>query len=152
MATSAGSFVWYELNALEVEYWYDVDMRWGSRAHEFYVEDGAFSIGARHFHGREEIAAFYAWRKNRGARTARHTFTNARVSDVTDDRALFEAIMLLYAADGEPVHPAQPPIMIADVVNRYVRVAGEWKLRSRTLRPLFEGGVGVTLPPDGEKR
>jgi hypothetical protein len=33
--------------------------------------------------------------------------------------------------------------MIADVTTEYVRAGGTWSVRVRTLRPIFEGGVGA---------
>lgn len=138
--------LWFELQTLEAEYWYDVDMHWGASAASFYVEDGTFAIGEQRFNGRAEIAGFYTWRKSLGERTARHTFTNARAANVDDMHARFECIMLLYADNGLPVLESKPPVMIADVINDYVLTNGVWKLESRVLRPVFEGGVGATVP------
>ncbi len=138
--------IWFELQALEIEYWYDVDMNWGRAAHLFYVEDGTFSIGEKHFRGRDEVREFYRWRESLGERTARHVVTNLRVSNVSESAARFECLMLLYAENGVPVLESKPAIMVADIINEYVRADGSWKLHSRTLRPLFEGGVGATVP------
>jgi hypothetical protein len=138
--------LWFELQSLEVEYWYDVDMNWGRSAHTFYVEDGEFSIGDKKFSGAAEVANFYAWRASLGKRTARHVVTNFRVSNIGDDRARFECVLLLYAENGEPVLESKPAIMIADITNEYIRTDGAWKLQSRVLRPLFEGGAAATVP------
>jgi hypothetical protein len=140
-----------ELHALETEYWYEVDHNWGRSAPAFYEPDGVFAIGDGIFRGRDEIAGFYRWREERGARTARHVVTNPRVSLVIEDRARFECIMLLYADDGVPVLESRPAVMIADIVTEFVRTEGAWSVRSRTLRPIFEGGVGATKPPASER-
>ncbi len=58
--------------AREAEYWYEVDHNAGRSAHLCYAEDGTFAIGDTVFSGREQIAGFYRWRAELGARTARH--------------------------------------------------------------------------------
>lgn len=132
-----------ELHGLEAEYWYEVDHNFGRSAAAMYEPDGTFSIGETVFRGREEIAGFYRRREERGARTARHVVTNPRLTVVGGDHARFESIMLLYADDGVPVLESKPAIMIADVITEYVRAGGAWSVRARTLRPIFEGGVGA---------
>jgi hypothetical protein len=55
--------------------------------------------------------------------------------------------MLLYAADGRPVLPSLPAIMIADVVSDCERDDdGKWRYVSHRLTPVFEGGVPATIP------
>ncbi len=55
--------------------------------------------------------------------------------------------MLLYAADGRPVLPSLPAIMIADVVSECERGDdGQWRFVSHRLIPVFEGGVPATIP------
>jgi hypothetical protein len=135
-----------ELHAREAEYWYEVDHNAGRSAHLHYAEDGTFAIGDKVFAGREEIAGFYRWRAEQGARTARHVVTNPRVSELTESSATFCSMMLLYADNGVPVLESRPAVMIADVESAYVRAGEAWVLRSRTLRPIFEGGVGATVP------
>ena len=64
--------------------------------------------------GREEIAAFYEYRIKRGiARVVVHSVTNFRVSFEGRDRAISTWYLLSFAADGEPVRPTHPPIIIA---------------------------------------
>ena len=135
-----------ELHARESEYWYEVDHNAGRSAHLHYAEDGTFAIGDKVFSGREEIAGFYRWRAELGTRTARHVVTNPRVSALTETSATFCSIMLLYADNGVPVLESRPAVMIADVESAYVRAGEAWVLRSRVLRPIFEGGVGATVP------
>lgn len=143
--------IWYQLSRLETDYWYDVDTNWGGCAHEFYVDDGIFDMGmgSKPHHGRAAIQHFYAWRKARGARAARHVITNFQVRVKHKSEATALCIMSLYAADGEPILPSKPPIMIADIVNEYVRGKDDvWRLRSRTLKPVFTGGEAPTIMTD----
>jgi len=138
-----------ELTALEADYWYEVDRNWGRDADAFYVADGEFAIGDKLMRGKEAVAGFYRWRQSRGERTARHVVSNFRLSAREADSATFECIMCLYAADGRPVLPSLPAIMIADIVAVCERGAdGRWRFRSHRLLPVFEGGVPATIPPD----
>lgn len=137
------------LTALEVDYWYEVDRNWGRNAHAFYVEGGEFAIGAKVMRGKEAVAGFYRWREARGERTARHIVSNFRLSSVTGDRATLECIMCLYAADGRPVLPSRPAIMIADILSECeVGKDGRWRFVSHRLVPVFEGGEPATIPPE----
>lgn len=136
------------LQHLEAAYWYDVDTNTGAGAHEFYAEDGVFDmgLGSKPHHGRSAVQQFYAWRRSRGARTARHVVTNFQVRVEGPGEATLLCIMSLYAADGEPILPSLPAIMIADVIADYARDdAGAWLVRSRTLKPVFMGGVAPTI-------
>src|SRR5580700_1181736 len=135
-----------ELHAREAEYWDGGEHNPGRSAPPDYAGDGTFAIGDKVFTGREEIAGFYRWRAELGTRTARHVVTNPRVSELTETSATFCSIMLLYADNGVPVLESKPAVMIADVESAYVRAGEAWVLRSRVLRPIFEGGVGATVP------
>ena len=138
-----------ELTDLEIDYWYEVDHNYGRRAGELYVSDGVFAIGSKVMKGREAVAEFYRWRENRGDRTARHVVTNFRMLSRAGDKASFCCVMCLYAADGRPVLPSLPVIMIADIVSDCIRSAdGVWRYDSHRLIPIFEGGVLATIPPD----
>jgi hypothetical protein len=138
-----------ELTDLETDYWYEVDHNYGRKASAFYVSDGLFAIGPKAMKGREAVAEFYRWRENRGDRTARHVVTNFRMLSHDGDKASFCCVMCLYAADGRPVLPSLPAIMIADIVGECVRNAeGRWRYLSHRLIPIFEGGVPATIPPD----
>lgn len=135
-----------EFYTRESEYWYEVDNNAGRSAHLLYAEGGKFVIGEKVLSGRAEIAGFYSWREGLGPRTARHVMTNPRISAVTPMRAVFASILMIYADSGLPVLESRPAVMIADVATEYVRVGEAWELRSRELRPIFEGGVGAMKP------
>jgi len=139
-----------QLIAFETDYWFDVDFNWGRSAHTLYAEDGVFIIGDSRMEGRDAIAQFYRWREERGVRTARHVITNFRLERAADDRAVLRCLLLLYAADGAPVLPSLPAIMIADVVSDCARTAkGHYRFRSHVLSPVFMGGEAPTVPPKG---
>jgi len=150
--TESDADVLHALTALEVDYWHDVDHNWGRTASTLYVEGGVFAIGDKTMSGREEIAAFYRWREGRGERTARHIVSNFRLGAREGNRARFECILALYAADGRPVLESRPAIMIADVVSECERGADRrWRFVSHLLRPVFMGGEPPTIPPDGKR-
>jgi hypothetical protein len=138
-----------EFTELETDYWYEVDHNYGRKVGELYVSDGIFAIGSKEMKGREAIAEFYRWRESRGDRTARHVVTNFRMLSHAGDKASFCCVMCLYAADGRPVLPSLPAIMIADIVSDCVRNAeGRWQYVAHRLIPIFEGGVPATIPPE----
>jgi hypothetical protein len=57
--------------------------------------------------------------------------------------------MLLYAADGAPILPSAPPIMITDLIDRCVKCDdGKWRYVERNFVPLFMGGAPPTVPPE----
>jgi SnoaL-like domain len=137
-----------ELTALVVDYWFDVDFNWGRGAAAFYVDDGLFAIGGSRMQGRDAIRDFYAWREGRGERTARHVVTNFRLDACSDNDATLRCILLLYAADGAPVLPSLPPILIADAVAQCVRGDdGTFRFRAHVLSPVFMGGAPPTIKP-----
>ena len=135
------------LTTLEVNYWYEVDHNWGRNARAFYTPEGVFAIGDKIVASPDAIVDFYKWRESRGERVARHVVTNFRLGATQGARVTLECIMLLYAADGRPVLPSLPAIMIADVVSDCERGNdGTWRFASHRLIPIFEGGTPATIP------
>ncbi len=128
------------------DYWHDVDRNWGRNAPSFYTEDAVFGGEAANYAGRKEIAAFYQYRIDRGvARVAVHAVTNFRVAFEGRERALSTWYLLSYAADGEPVLPTHPPIVIALVSDVHERQpGGSWLCARRTFEVLFAGGAKPT--------
>jgi hypothetical protein len=146
MMSSASIF--QKLVAFETDYWFDVDFNWGRKAAEFYRPDGVFVIGESRMEGRDAIRQFYRWREERGNRTARHVITNLRLHAANESAATLGCILLLYAADGAPVLPSLPAILVADVRSDFIGAAGEQYLfQSHVLSPIFMGGEAPTLPP-----
>lgn len=137
-----------DLQARTTDFWYDVDCMGGQTAHEFFTEDGVFHASEHSFEGRESIRRFYAWRKDRGDRLSRHVISNLRVVVHSPDTATSIWLMMLYAADGVPVLPSHPPIMIGEFKDECVRGSdGIWRFKTRKLTPLFRSSTPTTVPP-----
>jgi hypothetical protein len=148
--TDTRDIVVQRLMELEIEYWHDVDFNWGRNANAWYMEDGTFAIGDHKMEGRSAIEEFYRWREQRGQRTARHLVTNFRLSRLEANSASIQCILLLYAADGNPVLRSNAPIMIADIDNECVLCPdGQWRFQSHRLTPIFMGDELPTIPVKG---
>lgn len=106
-----------------------------------YAQDGVLAVGATRNQGRQAIRTFYEARARRGTRTARHLLTNFQVLEADDDRrARAAGIVSLYAGDALPPLESKPAVLIADLLNDYVREDdGIWRYRSHFLRPIFVG-------------
>lgn len=132
-----------------VDYWHVVDMTGGAGVSEMFLEDGVFHAGpGKPLVGRAAIEEFYSWRQDRGARTSRHLITNFRADFEDDSHATTYCVMLLLAADGEPILKSEPPIFVGDQVDRCVKGAdGKWRYAERDFRALFMGGAAPTIPP-----
>ena len=132
-----------------IDYWYEVDLKGGAGVSQMYVEDGIFNGGGKPLVGRAAIGQFYTWRKDRGVRTSRHVITNFRADFSDEAHATTYCVMLLYAADGAPILPTAPPIMITDLIDRCVKCDdGQGRYVERTFVPLFMGGAAPTVPPE----
>ncbi len=136
-----------ELHALLIDYWHDVDTNWGRNAPDYYTEDALFETPGNSYRSREKIREFYEWRVGRGPRVAVHSVTNFRIETLSDAEATCTWYMLLYAQDGVPVLPTNPPIQIALLVDRYVKdLKHGWLCAHRRFEPWFSGGVPTTNP------
>ncbi len=128
------------------DYWHEVDRNWGRNAASWYTEDAVFGGEAATYTGRQEIAAFYQYRIDRGiARVAVHAVNNFRVSFEGRDKASSTWYLLSYAADGQPVLPTHAPIVIALVSDEYrLQADGQWLCSRRMFEVLFAGGTKPT--------
>ena len=133
-----------------VDYWYEVDVNGGAGVEAMYLEDGIFHAGPdKPLVGRAAIAQFYAWRQDRGTRISRHVVTNFRAEFADERHATTYHVMLLYAADGQPILPSAPPIFIGDGIDRCIKGEdGIWRYAERNFTALFMGGVAPTIPPE----
>src|SRR4051812_8941771 len=97
-----------EIEQLLHDYWYEVDLNWGRKAHEFFTEDGVFrnSVGRARV-GHAEIIDFYTGRVARGSRVVRHVVTNLRVQPVEGNEVKSNWILQIFAADGEAPLPSE---------------------------------------------
>ena len=128
----------YELEALCIDFWHEVDINGGGRAAGYYVDDAVFESSVREYRGRAEIEAFYGRRSDRTARVSLHVVNNFRVEQDDEERLRCQYILLLYAANGVPVLPSRPPIMLALVEETVLRQAdGSWRYASRRVQPQF---------------
>ena len=141
MTDTSDAGLWYALNRLETNYWWDVDLNGGRNAHEFYLPDGLYVVGQNRFAGHDQIRAFYAWRARRGSTTSRHLINNLQVFATDDHHAGFMAALSLFRANGPaPVRRAPSPCLIADVIGECVcGEDGTWRFRSHVVRPVFLG-------------
>jgi hypothetical protein len=134
-----------EIEARAIDYWYEVDIHDGAKAHEYFTADGVFTSSVKTHRGRDAIRAFYAVRKARGPRVSRHVISNFRVVVADRDHASTQWVLSLYAADGEPILPSKPPIMLADVSEELVRERdGVWRYKSRIIKAVFRDETPTT--------
>lgn len=130
-----------ELEALAVAYWHVVDMTDGSTAPSYYVASASFATSVREYGGRAAIEAYYAARKSRSARVTLHLMNNFRIEVEGDGRVRCRYALSLFAADGEPVLPSRPPILVSTVEELALRQPdGCWLYQLRRVRPLFHDG------------
>ncbi len=85
-----------------------------------------------------------------GARgVSRHVVTNFRADFADARHATTYHVMMLFAADGQPILPAAPPIFLGDGIDRCVKCEdGVWRYAERNFTALFMGGVAPTIPPE----
>ena len=134
-----------EIEDLSINYWNDVDTNWGKTAHEYYTEDGSYTTSLKTRTGRIAIKDFYDSRENRGDRVARHFINNHKITIHDRNRVSAVWILSLFAADGKPVLPSRPAIMIADVHDEILRGKdGRWLYKSRTIKALFRDETPTT--------
>lgn len=132
-----------------IDYWWDVDRNGALRALEFYTEDCVYLMCDHRMEGHASIKAYYDFRDARGDRLVRHVATNLRVRVQAPDQATLDGVLSVYAADGVPILPSAPPIMVADTECEFVRgTDGKWRFRLHRIIALFTGGVAVLVPPE----
>jgi len=153
MSDTPDAGLWYALNRLETNYWWDVDLNGGRNAHEFYLADGLYAVGQNRFAGHDQIRTFYAWRARRGPTTSRHLINNLQVFATDDNHARLVAVLsLFWANDRPPVQGAPSPCLIADVIGECVcGEGGTWRFRSHVVQPVFVGrDIPLSLSINGQ--
>jgi hypothetical protein len=137
--------LWYALNRFISDYWSEVDHNGGRRAHEFYLPDAIYIVGANYFEGQENIQAFYERRRERGTTTTRHVVNNVRIFSDDGRFTRIVGVMSLYRAEGRPpVEEARPLAMIADFEAQCVMATDQqWCFQTHELRPIF---IGMNRP------
>jgi hypothetical protein len=126
-----------EIDALIAEFAYRIDHDRSETVAELFTENGWYGrdSGQRSV-GRAAIRAAYAARSTHGRRVARHIFTNLRLSVRSVTEADGVCILLLFAADGDGPHPAEPKL-VQDYHDTYRKVGGRWLFASRETFPAF---------------
>jgi hypothetical protein len=131
-----------------VDYWWDVDRDGARGALDYYTADCLYDMCGHRMQGHGPIRDYYGFRASRGERLVRHVLTNVRVRVHAPDRAVLDGILTVSAADGVPVLPSAPPILLADTRCEFVLGSdGAWRMREHHIIALFRGGVPVLVPP-----
>lgn len=135
----------YELEALTIDFWHEVDINGGGRAAAYYVDDAVFETSVREYRGRAAIEAFYGRRRDRGERVSLHVLHNFRIEPESDTRVRCQYILSLFAADGVPILPSRPAIMLALVEEVVLKQSGgSWRYESRRIHPQFRDETPTT--------
>lgn len=127
-----------EIESLNAEFAYLIDHDRSEEVAELFTDEGAYrrSTGEAS-EGREAIREGYRQRKGQGPRTARHIFSNLRLTYESERLVRGTVILTLYAHDGHPPHPADP-MLIADYDDVYeLGDDGKWRFRERVITWLF---------------
>ena len=133
------------IEELMVDFWYEVDVNRGANAHHYFTEDCTYTTSITTRRGRDAIERFYDAREARGDRVSRHLVSNHRITIHDHNRASAVWVLCLFAADGKPILPSRPPIMMADVRDDLVRGDDQrWLYKSRVITPLFRDDTPTT--------
>jgi hypothetical protein len=127
-----------EIESLNAEFAYLIDHDRSDEVADLFTEDGVYrrSTGEASS-GREAIRRSYKIRADQGPRTARHIFTNLRLTVENERLARGTVILTLFANDGTPPLPADP-MLVADYDDIYVLCDdGRWRYKERTVTWLF---------------
>jgi SnoaL-like domain len=117
--------------------WRDIDLNGGCRVHEWYVPDGTLTFDRHIIHGRDAIAATYLKRRSGTGRVARHVAANVAAEAVDNQTVRVYSIVVLFAGNGTPPLPAVTPQLVGDVEDLFVRVDGQWLIKSRRISHVF---------------
>lgn len=127
-----------EIEALNAEFAYLIDHDQSELVADLFTIEGIYarSTGERSV-GRDAIRAGYQKRKDKGPRTARHVFSNLRLTPREDGRVGGNCILTLFAEDGLPPRPANP-LVVADYDDIYECCEdGRWRFAERTITWIF---------------
>lgn len=127
-----------EIESLNAEFAYLIDHDRSDEVADLFTEDGVYrrSTGEASS-GREAIRRSYRIRADQGPRTARHIFSNLRLTVENERLARGTVILTLFAHDGTPPLPADP-MLVADYDDVYVLCDdGRWRYKERTVTWLF---------------
>jgi hypothetical protein len=128
--------------------WEEIEKQEGSRAADFFADDGVFDSKMVCFRGKQEIRDWFSWRRDK-VRTARHLLSNFHFDFARweDDREIeVRAVMTHYGEFGKGVLPIGLPIGIYDHCMR-AREGGEhgWTIQLLENDPVFLAPDHVAL-------
>jgi SnoaL-like protein len=125
----------FEIEQLLAEWAWLIDHGRADEAACLYTPDAEQVIGGVSAVGLEAITDGLRRRAGLTQRTSRHVISNLKLSVTSASIAEGAWILTLYRSD-DSVRPAKP-ILVADVDDRYQRLSGRWKFRSRRITPIF---------------
>lgn len=152
-APPAPALLHAELSVLVNALWFEIDHGDGSGASAFFTSDAELTFSRRTFRGTAEIDGVYATRAARGPRVSRHITSNLHVVRHEHDAVEAVSVLVLHAQDGVPPLPATAPVLVADVIDRFVRadpdggVGQRWLIASRRIENRFLAPGDVLAVP-----
>ena len=142
-----------EIEALNAEFAYLIDHDLSEQVADLFTQDGSYGRGSgERSTGRTALRGAYATRAARGARTARHVFTNLRLNFDSTTRVCGTTLLLLFAEDGAPPHETTEVNLVSEYDDVYqCTEGGIWRYASRTVTNLFRhrDGRPLVLPLGG---
>lgn len=136
-----------EIEELVIEFAYRIDRGRTDTVADLFAPDGWYGWGPeKRSAGRENIREAYRLRAAGGVRTARHIMTNLRLREIDATHWSGQSIMLIFAENGPPPHPAHP-LLVADVDDVFVRHDGRWLFQSRQLTDIFTDPARTPVLP-----
>lgn len=124
-----------EIESILAEWAWLIDHGRAQEVSVLYTQDAEQSIAGVTRSGIEAIKQGLKHRADMTGRTSRHVVSNLRLSMSSDATIDATWILTLYRSD-DANKPAKP-IMVNDVQDSFRREAGGWKIRSRTVVPIF---------------
>ena len=132
-----------DLASVVTALWFDIDHHNGISAASFFTPDAELTFSRATFHGTAAIERVYRYRADRGPRVSRHLMSNLHITRHESRLAETVSVLILYAQDGTPPLPSSAPLLIADVLDRFVPVTDasgglhQWLIASRRIENRF---------------
>jgi hypothetical protein len=136
-----------ELKQMVTDYCAELDLNNGMNVTDFFTEDAVVKTGAIDYAGHAAMKKFYAERAEKihalkdGTRTARHGYTNFKVTFPEKDLATVTFLVVYFSGEGKPpLLNATTPSIVADSKFECRRSAdGQWRIFRFTGQPVFVG-------------
>lgn len=111
-----------------------------------FAPGATYSNGVRRSEGRDAIEAFFHTRHAAGLRTTRHLYSGLRISFDGSGQASGRSVCMSFARNAAPPVDHATPFLVADFLDEYGRIDGEWSFLSRDIRPIFRDPDGAPRP------